>query len=305
VKPRPAHRTLVDVLVDAGHPLRFVDLPGGTFAYFEQGEAGAPLVVLAHGFPDYPKTFFPLMERIVAAGYRCVAPFLRGYAPSTLHGPFDRFRIADDLADLAAALSPVPAVLVGHDWGAVATYSALRREPARFRRAVTLAVPHVVAFARNLRSSRAQLDRSRYMAFFMLPLLADRIVPRGDFAYIDALWRRWSPGYEPSNAYRRELKSCLAASLPAPLEHYRALRPSRAAFARLRADARERIRVPLLYLHGEDDGCIGPEMDAGQERYFDGEFRSEHIPGAGHFLHLENPDRVASSILAFIGAGAP
>jgi pimeloyl-ACP methyl ester carboxylesterase len=82
---------------------RSVELPSGHFTYLDQGAAEAPLVILAHGFPDYPKTFLPLMERLCRAGYRCVAPYLRGYAPSVLTGPFDRQRVGDDLADLAEA----------------------------------------------------------------------------------------------------------------------------------------------------------------------------------------------------------
>ena len=68
------------------------------------------------------------MALLCAAGYRCVAPWLRGYAPSTLEGPYDRQRVGDDLAELAEALCPnAPAVLVGHDWGAAATYTAVGR----------------------------------------------------------------------------------------------------------------------------------------------------------------------------------
>src|SRR5689334_17801857 len=127
--------------------IRYAALPHGRVAYYEQGDRGAPLAVLAHGFPDFPKTFFPLMDRLTAAGYRCVAPFLRGYVPSTVEGPFHAARLGDDLAELSNALSPgAPPLLVGHDWGAVATYAVLERRPASFRRAVTLAVPHVAAF---------------------------------------------------------------------------------------------------------------------------------------------------------------
>ncbi len=279
-------------------------LPAGELAYLEVGPdcADAPLVVLAHGFPDLPRTFLPLMARLCAAGYRCVAPYLRGYAPSTLAGPYDRQRVGDDLADLVEALSPNhKAVLIGHDWGAAATYTAVGRWPQRFRRAVTLAVPHVAAFERNLRRSRSQQKRSAYMAFFMLPALPERVVPRNDFAYIDELWQRWSPGYTLPADYARELKDCLHASMPAPLGYYRALRPSRTRLRQARLDARVRIYVPLLHLHGADDGCIAFEMGEGQAQYFKGEFRSESLPGLGHFLHLEDPERVAQQILGFIG----
>ncbi|HEX4477984.1 MAG TPA: alpha/beta fold hydrolase, partial [Polyangiaceae bacterium] len=173
--------------------LRRQSLPGGEFAYYELGDPTAPLVVLQHGFPDHPKTFFPVADRLVGAGYRAVMPFLRGYAPSTLRGPFHQKRLGEDLVELSRALSPERAtVLVGHDWGATATYAAVAHAPRAFRRAVTLAVPHVAAFQKNLAASVRQQLRSGYMVFFTLPFLPERIVPRNDFAFVDALWKRWS-----------------------------------------------------------------------------------------------------------------
>ena len=226
-----------------------VELPSGHFAYLEQGHPEAPLILLAHGFPDHPKTFLPLMALLSTAGYRCVAPWLRGYAPSTLSGPFDRQRVGDDLADIAEALSPnAPAVLIGHDWGAGAAYTAVGRWPQRFRAAVTLAVPHVAAFERNLRGSRSQQQRSAYMALFMLPALPEKVLAFADFAYVERLWRRWSPGYTARPEYMRELKNTLRASMPGPLGYYRALRPSRMRLRQALLDARVRIYVPLLHL---------------------------------------------------------
>ncbi|HKU42172.1 MAG TPA: alpha/beta hydrolase [Polyangiales bacterium] len=278
-----------------------LELPTGHFAYLEQGHADAPLVLLAHGFPDHPKTFLPLMAVLCAAGYRCVAPWLRGYAPSTLEGPYDRQRVGDDLADIAEALSPnAPAVLVGHDWGAAATYTAVGRWPQRFRSAVTLAVPHVAAFERNLRKSRSQQQKSLYMGLMMLPGVPERVVSYADFAYIERLWRKWSPNYQVSPDYLRELKSCLRASMPAPLGYYRALRPSRMRLRQALLDARIRIYVPLLHLHGADDGCIEFAMSEGEHRYFESEFKSRELPGLGHFLHLEDPRLVGEAILDFI-----
>jgi pimeloyl-ACP methyl ester carboxylesterase len=278
-----------------------VELPNGNFAYLEQGHADAPLILLAHGFPDHPKTFLPLMALLCAAGYRCVAPWLRGYAPSTLSGPFDRQRVGDDLADLAEALSPnAKAILVGHDWGAAAAYTAVGRWPQRFSSAVALAVPHVAAFERNLRHSRSQQQRSAYMALFMLPAIPERLLAYADFAYVDRIWQRWSPGYKPNPDYMRELKHCLRASMPGPLGYYRALRPSRTRLRQALLDARVRIYVPLLHLHGADDGCIEFAMSEGEESYFESEFENRLFPGLGHFLHLEDPRQIADAILKFI-----
>ncbi len=287
---------------DRAAVLRHAPSSAGKLWFFDQGDPGAPLVLMQHGFPDFPKTFFPLATLLRRAGYRTVLPFLRGYSPSTTVGPFDEARLGRDLVELARALSPSrPAVLIGHDWGAVATYAAVRIAPDAFRCAVALAIPHVSAFTKNASRDAAQRRRSAYMAFFMMPFVPERVVPARDYAYVEALWRRWSPGYVPPGDYMRELKRCLHASMPAPLGHYRALA---LALARRPAEALRSagIDVPLLHLHGEDDGCVAPAASRGEERYFNADFRREVLPGVGHFLQLEAPERVAERILAFIGA---
>ncbi|HVW25869.1 MAG TPA: alpha/beta hydrolase [Polyangiaceae bacterium] len=287
---------------DGGAVLGHATSSAGELWFFDEGPKDAPLVLLQHGFPDFPKTFFPLSKRLREAGYRTVMPFLRGYAPSTTEGPFHERRMGEDLVELSRSLSPSrPSVLVGHDWGAVATYAAVRLAPALFRAAVTLAVPHVSAFTKNTIKDVSQQRRSAYMAFFMLPFIPERVVAARDYAFVDALWRRWSPGYVAPSDYMHELKRCLHASMPAPLAHYRALGR---ALGRKPAGAIHSagIDVPLVHLHGEDDGCIAPAAGNGEERYFNADFRREVLPSLGHFLHLEAPDEVAARILSFVGA---
>lgn len=90
------------------------------------------------------------------------------------------------------------------------------------------------------------------------------------------------------------MKRCLAASLPRPIDYYRAL----AASARDRALARaaSSIDVPVLHLHGTEDGCVGVELARDQERYFGRRFRAREVDGVGHFLHLEAPERVGALV---------
>jgi pimeloyl-ACP methyl ester carboxylesterase len=281
-----------------------VAVDGGELAYL-RANPGAPrgLVIVAHGFPDHPPTFAPVIARLAARGLDVVAPWLRGYAPSTTTGPFDVDQLGADLVAVARALAgDRPTYLVGHDWGAIAAYAALAA-PAEitFTAAVTLAVPHPIAFLRALRRD-GQWRRSWYMGLFQLPL-SDRIARARDFALIDRLWRTWSPGYRLADAARAELHACLAASWPAPLLHYRAIaRPVAAARARIRRANAQTITTPVRYLHGADDGCIAPSAARGQDRWLRGPLSTEIVDGAGHFLHVEAPDHVALRIAEWIGA---
>lgn len=244
-----------------------------------------------------------MLASLAEAGFRAVAPFLRGYAPSPLSGPFDVDALASDVVAMADALSPdAPIAIVGHDWGAIATYGALALRPDRFTRAVTLAVPHPLAFLAGLRKHPMQLRRSWYMLAFQAPL-AERLVVRDDFALIERLWRDWSPSYDPSPLHLSRLKLCLAASMPAPIELYRALfRPAGEALRRIERAGRadQRIRVPTLQLHGERDGCIGAELFEDQARYFAGERERHMLRGVGHFLHLEAPAEVFALVLDWL-----
>lgn len=282
---------------------RDVALPGDTFRYLSAALPGrdrAPLVLLLHGFPDHPHSFGPLMARLVEAGYHVVAPWMRGYHPSVLKGPYHLARLARDVTELARALSPErPVFAVGHDWGAAALYAALADAPERFSAAATLAVPHPYVFLRRLWRVPLQLRRSWYMFMFQLPALPERAIARGDFAFVDRLWREWSPGFELPADERAALHACLRASMPAPLAYFRALtRSPREFLAHARnASGPRRIPVPLIYLHGARDGCIGPALGDGQEIYFDSPYERDILASAGHFLHLEAPDLVAGYVI--------
>ncbi len=274
----------------------------GGFTALAAGPADAPLALVLHGFSDAPPTFAPLLGALADRGYRVVAPWLRGYAPSPLAGPYDVDRLADDVLAWADRLSPTqPVALVGHDWGAAVTYVACARAPARFTAAVTLAVPHPAVFVRSL-ARRRQLARSWYMLAFQVPGV-ERLAAARDFALIDRLWADWSPGFTLPAELRAALHATLRTSWPAPLLYYRALtRPPGAALARLRR--RDRIAVPTLYLHGARDGCIGPEVGVGAERFFTAGYRREVVPDVGHFVAAEAPMAIAARIAAWLDAHA-
>lgn len=281
-------------------PDRFLPTPRGDFALLEVGPVDGPRALCLHGFPDTPAGMKPFADALARRGYRCVAPWLRGYWPSPLDGPFDLESLAADVGALDDALEaehPSTArYLVGHDWGAVIGWQILGADRRRFRRAAMLAVPHPLAFVRGLGRVPSQLARSRYMAFFQLGAVADRVVARDRFAYVEALWRRWSPGFEPGDAYWSHLRETFAKSHPAPLAYYRALtRPAAAAIDRVRRGADRRVVTPVLQLMGREDGCISPRVAEGQSRYCDA-LDEAVVDGVGHFLHFEAPEEIAARV---------
>ncbi len=284
----------------APRPDATVDTPAGRFAYLVRGPRNGPPALILHGFPDHPPTWVPLMERLAERGFRTIAPWLRGYAPSVLDGPHDTERLAADAVAIVDALFPGrPVALVGHDWGALATYPALLAAPRRFSCAVTLSVPHPVAMLGNGPRNPMQLARSWYIGLFQLAGLGERAATARGFALVHRLWRTWSPGYALPEDGRTALQSCLAASMPAPVRYYRSVRPMMKA-ARERHRRGDRIATPLLYLHGADDGCIGAGLARKQERLFAGPFAAEIIDGAGHFLQAEAPGRVADLMIPWM-----
>lgn len=279
--------------------------------------------MLLHGFPDTAHTWSHQMQPLADAGWRVVAPFLRGYPPSTVPQAgapgvyFDKATLVRDIAELIRALqgqkaqggdSSAPIDLVAQDWGAIIGYALLAAHPELVRRAVLMAVPHPVVVAASMLNPR-HVHRSFHWWFFQLPDLPEKALAADDFAFIDYLWRYWTTeGFEDA-AHIRHIKDTLAqpGALAATLGYYRAmLDPARAdphpALAELRTCIARNITVPTLALCGADD--LRAELMRDQGAHFSGEYRYAEVPKAGHFLHREQPEAVTHQVLDWLGAQA-
>lgn len=282
-----------------------VSANGIDFTYLTAGDG--PLALCLHGFPDSAWTYRHLMAELAEAGYRAVAPFMRGYAPTSVPGDgvYQTGALAADACALHEALGGGDdAVIIGHDWGAVATYGAASLAPERWAKVVGAAVPPGGALA-NAFMHYDQLQRSWYMFFFQ-HALADIVVPLDDLAFLDRLWGDWSPGYDASEDLAR-VKECLRdpENLAAALGYYRATLgdgPRSPDFDEAQQATGAMPEQPTLYLHGLDDGCIAPAVAEGIEASLAASgSQMVVIEGAGHFLHLERPELVNSVILEFLG----
>lgn len=274
------------------------------------GEPGNPVALCLHGFPDTAYGWRRVAPRLVAAGWHVVAPFMRGYAPTSI--PTDgSYHIGALMHDALQVYDAVGAtgrdVVIGHDWGAMAATGLAALPDSPFAKAVIMSVPPPAAL-RSVGAGDgivmagqlpAQLLRSWYIGYFQLPWLPERssswVLPR--------LWRRWSPGY----AAEEDLRHVDAAigtpeGWRAALGPYRALRSVRVPdrYAELHRHWLELPLLPSLYLHGRTDGC----MTAAFTRWVDPALPAGStvavVERAGHFLQLEQPDEVADRVLHFL-----
>ncbi|WP_060886828.1 alpha/beta fold hydrolase [Streptomyces caniscabiei] len=270
-------------------------------------EAGSgPLVLCLHGFPDHAASWAGLLDRLAQEGYWAVAPAQRGYWPegAAPDGSYRASSTGQDVLALIEALGREQADLIGHDLGARAAYAAANLEAARVRKLVGMAVPYGPQLPAAWVADGDQQRRSWYMFFFQTAM-AQAAVEFDDFALVDRLWREWSPGYELPETERAALKETLRAPgvVTEILGYYRQLftpPPADEAAKAVEGRAGGAITVPSLYLHGADDNCMSVELSDGMEAVFKSGFERVVVPGAGHFLHLEQPETVADHILRFL-----
>jgi pimeloyl-ACP methyl ester carboxylesterase len=277
---------------------------GVDFAYLTEGDG--PLVLCLHGFPDHAPTFEPLLGALAEAGFRGVAPWMRGYHPTggaekyhTQYLALDALALADELA------GDGDAYVVGSDWGAGAVHVAVPHRPDRFKKCVTLAVPPGAVTGSAFLSSPDQWKRSWYIWFFATPL-SDIAFPANDFAIVDRLWADWSPDYTPDPAFIRALKDIYAKDNgQAAMAYYRHSFHGRADLEGEAASMRGGdITIPQLYIHGRNDGCLGFDLidESALKEALGPQGEYVFTEGAGHFMHLEKPDEVNAKIVSFLKA---
>jgi pimeloyl-ACP methyl ester carboxylesterase len=274
---------------------RRITANGIDFALRTCGDIG-PLALCLHGFPDSAHTWDRLLPPLADAGFRAVAPWTRGYAPTSI-APDGQYSVASLAADANALHDALgggaDAVLIGHDWGAMTTYAAGASAPESWRRLVALAVPPP-ATAANAVLKYAQLKRSFYVFLFQTPL-AEFIVGADDLAFIERLWDDWSGDYD-ATADLVHVKAAMREpeNLAAAIGYYRAM------FAG--GGPTGLPSQPTLYLHGTSDGAFGVEGVGGAESELPEGSRVELVDGVGHFLHLEAPDRINRLVLDWVTA---
>jgi pimeloyl-ACP methyl ester carboxylesterase len=285
-----------------------ITLTNGPLHFSAQAAGAGPVVLFLHGFPDSKASFAAQLPAVAQAGYRAVAVTMRGYAPEAQpeDGDYHAIRMAEDVAAWIEQLDRDGVHLVGHDWGASIAYAAAALVPQRIRSLTTIAVPHPVRFAEAFAIDPAQQARSAYIMEFQQPGFEDRIVS-DDCAYLEALWRGWSPDWAIPAAMLAEMKSVFRQPgvARAALDYYRqAFDAASPAALETQALFAKPIAAPTLGICGDADGCIAADVFVGAMRVedFPTELRVDVVKGAGHFVHIEQPAAVNDLILSWISA---
>jgi len=279
---------------------------GLDFFALADGPAGGPLVLLLHGFPELSRSWRHQIPALAGAGYRAVAPDLRGYGRTGKDGPFDLGTLARDVQDLVRGLGRDRAVVVGHDWGGAVAWATAVLEPRVVERLVVLNCPHPGVMADELRRNVRQMVRSWYMLLFQLPWLPEWILTRDGGAAVARALRggshvrdAWPP--EETAHYRRAMLEPGAAR--GALGYYRAI--FRSPLTLRREGRAHPVAAPTLIVWGARDRFLGLETVAPEKMapYLAPGNRAEVVlvEEAGHFVQSEAPDRVNGALLSWLG----
>jgi epoxide hydrolase 4 len=283
---------------DAGLRHGYAELTGARLHYVEAGEG--PLVVLLHGFPDFWLSWRFQITGLAAAGFRVVAPDMRGYNLSSRPpavADYDIDLLSADIRELIRERGAERAFLAGHDWGAAVAWTTAAQHPEAVERLAILNVPHPRRMLHGLRRPR-QLLKSWYMFFFQLPWLPERLLSARN-------WRAFRYGFEhdarPGAFTREDIERYVEAwsqpgAVTAMLNYYRAV------FRQSPKRAESRIRpvtAPTLVIWGERDRYLGVELaepDRADVPNLEGVVR---IPDASHWVQHDQPERVTELLADF------
>ena len=268
-------------------------------------EAGAgPLVLCLHGFPDNAHSFRYLLPALAQAGFRAVAPFTRGYAPTEVprDGRYQSAALSKDAVALIEALGAETAALVGHDWGARAVCGAAVLEPERVTKLVTIASTHPAAGE----FTNFHYLRGTWHAFYFQLPTAGETLAHNDYAFIEEWWRDASPEWDIPRGVLEGVKETFRSPgvVEAALGYYRHMQNPTLQDPALK-DVQDKVNtvpiaVPTLALHGTQDRPRRLEAFQSMDHLFVGALEKVVIPGTGHFMHQEKPQEVNSKILEFL-----
>ncbi len=283
-----------------------VDVGDVVLHYVAAGPADGDLVVLLHGFPEFWYSWREQVPALADAGYRVVAPDLRGYNRSEKPdgvAAYDIDALVGDVVGLIAAFDRESAHVVGHDWGGVIAWQVGIDRPDVVERLVVLNAPHPSAYERELRSSLSQVRKSWYAFFFQIPRLPEWAFRRNDFAQLERVFREGPnrrDAFTDDDVERYKRAFARPGAMKAAIDYYRALfRRNLKHTLTGGGVGDQRVDVPTLLLWGLQDGALDPALTEGLDRWVP-DLRVERYPDASHWVQFDASERVNEALLEFL-----
>jgi pimeloyl-ACP methyl ester carboxylesterase len=283
------------------------------------GRPGAPVLVFLHGFPEAAFVWDELLEHF-ADRFRCIAPNLRGFGPSSSPAEPEAYRVKHLMGDIESLIGqlaggPIEA-LVAHDWGGAVAWTLAALRPHLFKKLVIVNSPHPATFLRELQHSPAQQAASSYMNFLCRPD-AEQLLGANDFARMWPMFTNMGaadPGRKGggwlTEPVRDQYREVWNAGLTGGCNYYRAspLRPPTANDSSVMkiefAPEFVTVKVPTLVIWAEDDTALPVALINGLQAFVP-TMRLVRVPGATHWIVHERPRFIAAEIEQHLSLGAP
>lgn len=275
---------------------------GLNFAVLAAGPRQGPVALLLHGFPEGKESWLPQLDALARAGWRAVAPDLRGYGDSDAPKGVEQYTLAklnDDVEGLVDALAEERVDLVGHDWGSILGWSFTSRFPDRVRTWTALSVGHPGLFTQP---DEDQLRRSSYIQLFLQAPKAEEVLLADGARRLKAMYRL---GPNPEAIPQEQIADFANAfsrpgRLTAGLNYYRANLKGQQLQAY--PPTPNPIRCPAQLIWGEQDPALGRRQAELTQDFVAGPYRLAAIPEAGHWLQYERPQDVSRLIVEHVKA---
>ena len=266
--------------------------------YVETGDG--PLIVLLHGFPEFWYGWRQQIKPLAAAGFRVVAPDMRGYNLSSRPKgvtAYDTDRLAADIRGLVQERGAKSALLVGHDWGGTVAWATAMSHPEVVDRLAILNAAHPRKLSQGLHHP-GQLRKSWYFFFFALPELPEGVVHANNWHFFRHFLQDAHPAFTPEEIDRYVESWSQPGAATGMINYYRAsVRKSPK-----RAEAQiHLIKAPTLVIWGQRDRYLGPELAEPDHDDVPNLDRVERLPDASHWVHHDEPERVTQLLVDFFG----
>jgi len=279
---------------------------GINFSVLAAGKRNRPVALLLHGFPEGKESWEPQLLALAEAGWRAVAPDLRGYGGTDAPKGVEAYampHLVADIEGLVSALGEDQVDLVGHDWGSLVGWPFVSRHPKLVRSWTSLSIPHPVALGRasgldgGSSPDPEQREKSSYIGLFHKAGKAEEVLLENGAQRLRAMYRLGpNPDAMPEETIDQFVRGMeRPGRLTAGLNYYRAnLKPS--AYAAYPPSPKP-IKAPTTLVWGDQDPALGRRAVEETAALVEAPYRLVVLEGAGHWLQFERPDQVSRAIV--------